>query len=177
MLDQGAIRGPSTERIIRYAFANGIRTFDTAKVYGTEPTFKKWFDKEPDVRKQIFLITKDMPRTPSQMIGMLDERLATLGTDYVNLFFIHGLGDEHTLDDAMKMVSSKEFKETADKIRKSGKAKFLGFSSHHKNRAQIIQAAADAGIVNAIMLQYTPWLEKDSPLNKALDAWPNAGSA
>src|SRR5206468_2287544 len=34
----------------------------------------------------------------------------------------------------------------------------------------IIQAAADAGIVDAIMLQYTPWLDKDSPLNKALDA-------
>ena len=54
-------------------------------------------------------------------------------------------------------------------IRKSGKANFIGFSTHHKDRAAIIQAAAEAGIVDAIMLQYTPWLDKDEPLNKALD--------
>lgn len=175
MLDQGVVRGPSNERILRYAFANGIRTFDTAKVYGTEPTFKKWFEKDPSVRKQIFLITKDMPRTPSDLKKMLDERLATLGTDYVDLFFIHGLGDEHSLNDAVNMVTSKEFKETAESIRKSGKARFVGFSSHHKDRAHIIQAAADAGLVDAIMLQYTPWLDKDSPLNKALDACAKKG--
>lgn len=175
MLDQGAVRSQSLDRILRLAFANGIRTFDTAKVYGSEPMFKKWFDKEPDIRKQIFLITKDMPRTPSQMLKMVDERLETLGTDYIDLFFIHGLGDAHKLDEAINLVKSQEFKEVAEKIRKSGKAKFIGFSSHHKDRAQIIQAAAEGGIVDAIMLQYTPWLEKDSPLNKALDACHKKG--
>ena len=106
---------------------------------------------------------------------MLDKRLAALGTDYVDLFFIHGLGDDHTLDDAIDLVKSQEFKETAEAIRKSGKAKFVGFSTHHKDRAQIIQAAAEGGIVDAIMLQYTPWLDKDSPLNKALDACHEKG--
>ncbi len=33
----------------------------------------------------------------------------------------------------------------------------------------IIEAAAKAGFIDAIMLQYRPWLDKDSPLNKALD--------
>jgi predicted aldo/keto reductase-like oxidoreductase len=170
LLDQGAVRGPSLDRILRLAFASGIRVFDTAKVYGSEPNFKKWFEQAPEVRKEIFLVTKDTPRTPSQMIGMLDERLETLGTDYIDLFFMHGFGDHHKLDEAINLVKSKEFKETAEAIRKSGKAKFIGFSSHHKDRAPIIQAAAEAGIVDAIMLQYTPWLDKDSPLNKALDA-------
>jgi predicted aldo/keto reductase-like oxidoreductase len=171
LLDQGAVRSSSLERVLRAAYANGIRTFDTAKVYGSEPDFKKWFEHEPAVRKEIFLITKDMPKTPADMTRMVDERLKTLGTDWIDLFFIHGLGDEHSLDDAINMVTSKEFQETADAIRKSGKAKFIGFSSHHKQRAQIIQAAADANFVDAIMLQYSPWLEeKNAPLNKALDA-------
>ncbi len=65
--------------------------------------------------------------------------------------------------------TSQEFKETADALRKSGKAKFIGFSTHNEKRAPIIEAAANAGIVDAIMLQYRPWLEKDSALNKALD--------
>src|SRR5262245_19950534 len=170
MLEQGTVMNSGFERILRQSYAGGVRTFDTAKVYRSEGFFKKWFDQEPDVRKQIFLVTKDMPRPPSQMLKMADERLAALGTDYIDLFFIHGLGDEHPLDEAINMVKSKEFKETAETLRKSGKARFIGFSSHHKDRAQIIQAAAEGGIVDAIMLQYRPWLEKDSPLNKALDA-------
>jgi predicted aldo/keto reductase-like oxidoreductase len=169
MLEQGAIRGTSLDRVLRFSFANGVRVFDTAKVYGTEPAFRKWFEQSPEVRKEIFLITKDMPKRPSELLRMLDERLETLGTDYVDLFFIHGLGDEQSLDASINMVTSQEFKETAEAIRKSGKAKFVGFSSHHKDRAQIIDAAAKAGYVDAIMLQYRPWLDKDSALYKALD--------
>ncbi len=63
----------------------------------------------------------------------------------------------------------------ADKIRNSGKAKFIGFSAHHPQRAQLIQAAAEGGVIDAIMLQYRPWLDKDSPLNKAIDAAWNKG--
>ena len=29
------------------------------------------------------------------MLKMVDQRLAALGTDYIDLFFIHGLGDDH----------------------------------------------------------------------------------
>ena len=172
----GALRERNVlDRLIRLSYANGVRTFDTAKAYGTEPGFKKWLEQSPEVRKQIVLVTKDNPRAPKEMIGMLDHRLEALGTDYVDLFFIHGLGDDHSLDDALNFVKSKEFKTTADAIRKSGKAKFVGFSSHHRNRAQLLQAAAESGIVDAIMLQYTPWLDKDSPLNKAIDACHEKG--
>ena len=172
ILEQGAVRSESLDRLFRFSFASGMRVFDTAKVYGTEPAFKKWFDAEPAIRKQIFLVTKDMPKTPGQMLKMVDQRLAALGTDFIDLFFVHGLGDMHSLDEAVNFVKSREFKETADAIRKSGKAKFIGFSSHHKDRAPIIAAAAEGGVVDAIMLQYTPWLDKESALNKAIDvAW------
>jgi aryl-alcohol dehydrogenase-like predicted oxidoreductase len=176
-LGTGALRERGVlDRMLRLAYASGVRTFDTAKAYGTEPGFKKWFEQSPEVRKQIVLVTKDNPNTPKEMLGMLDKRLEALSTDYVDLFFIHGLGDDHkNLNDALNFVKSQEFKETAEAIRKSGKAKFVGFSTHHKDRAAIIQAAADGGIVDAIMLQYTPWLDKDSSLNKALDACHQKG--
>ena len=167
MLEAGAVR--SDERVLRTAYSNGIRIFDTAKVYGTERNFKKWFDQDPKIRKDIVVVTKDMPKTPKDMLRMVDERLAALGTDYIDVFFIHGLGDQRTVDESINMVTSQEFKETADAIRNSGKAKFIGFSSHNKDRAPIIEAAAKAGFIDVIMLQYRPWLDKDSPLNKALD--------
>jgi aryl-alcohol dehydrogenase-like predicted oxidoreductase len=168
----GALREQGVlERLIRLSYASGVRTFDTAKAYGTEPGFKKWFERTPEVRKEIVLVTKDNPLAPKEMLAMLDKRLEALGTDYVDLFFIHGLGDDHkNFNDAINFVKSQEFKETAEAIRKSGKAKFVGFSTHHLHRAALIQAAADGGIIDAIMLQYSPWLDKGDSLNKALDA-------
>ena len=72
------------------------------------------------------------PRTcreaPKDLLKMVDERLAALGTDYIDLFFVHGLGDGWKLDKTIDFITGKEFKETADAIRKSGKAKFIGFS-------------------------------------------------
>ncbi len=178
ILNQGTWRAPGAlERILRFAYANGVRYFDTAKVYGSEPGIAKWFQAMPEVRKSIFLVTKDTTRTAgdatrtaSLLPKMLDERLAELQTDYIDLFFIHGLGDHHSVDQAVNLVKSRELKETIDAIKKSGKARFVGFSTHHKERARIIRAAAEANVVDAIMLQHTAWLDKDDPINSALDA-------
>jgi predicted aldo/keto reductase-like oxidoreductase len=169
ILDQGTGKGPDVDRLLRFAFARGVRAFDTSETYHSEAAFKRWFAQDPTVRKQIFLVTKDAPKTPSQLLGMLDKRLEALGTDYVDIFFIHSYGDNHKLDDAIAMVQSKELKDVFEKARKSGKARLLGISTHHKDRAQLIQAAAKGGFVDVIMLQYRPWLDKDSPLNKAID--------
>ncbi len=109
------------------------------------------------------------------MLKRIDERLAALGTDYVDGYFLHGLGDKMDLDTAIDFAKGKEMKEVAEAIKKSGKAKFIGFSTHHRDRAAIIQAAAEGGFMDAIMLQYTPWLAKDEPLNKALDACHEKG--
>jgi predicted aldo/keto reductase-like oxidoreductase len=172
LLEQGAARGPSADRLLKFAFARGVRLFDTAKVYGTEPNFKKWFAQDASIRKQIILVTKDMPRQPSDLLKMVDQRLASLGTDYIDFFFIHGLGDNNYggVEKSVQFIKSPEFRQVADKIRSSGKAKFIGFSAHCPQRAQLLQAAAEDGVIDTIMLQYRPWLEKDSDLNKAIDA-------
>jgi predicted aldo/keto reductase-like oxidoreductase len=169
ILDQGTGKGPDVDRLLRYGFARGVRAYDTSETYHSEGAFKKWFAQDPAVRKQIFLVTKDAPKTPSQLPGMLDKRLAALGTDYVDLFFVHSFGDNHKLDDAVAMVKSKELKDVFESARKSGKARLLGISTHHKDRAHLIQAAAEGGFVDVIVLQYRPWLDKDSLLNKAID--------
>jgi predicted aldo/keto reductase-like oxidoreductase len=169
ILDQGTGKGPDVDRLLRLGFARGVRAYDTSETYHSEGAFKKWFAQDSSVRKQIFLVTKDSPKTPSQIAGMLDKRCAALGTDYVDLFFIHSFGDYHSLDEAIAMVKSAELKAAFDAAKKSGKARLLGISTHHKDRPQLIQAAAEGGIVDVIMLQYRPWLDKNSALNKAID--------
>ncbi len=174
ILNLGTWKSVGLDRILRYSWANGIRYVDTARSYGSEPAIGQWLQAIPETRKDLFLVTKDVPRSPREMIAKLDERLERLQTDYVDLIFIHALGD-HAIDHELEWPKSQEFKETAEAIRKSGKARFVGFSSHHARRAELLQNAAEGGFVDAIMLQYTPWLEKDAPLNKAIDACHKKG--
>ena len=107
ILDAGTGKGAGLQRILRFAFAQGIRCFDTSERYQSEPDFKLWFENEPEVRKQIFVVTKDLPRTPAEIMGKLDQRLANMGTDYLDLFFIHSFGDNHSLDEALNFVKSR----------------------------------------------------------------------
>ncbi len=174
MLNLGTWKSVGLDRILRFSWANGIRYVDTAKSYGSEPAIGRWLQSDSSIRKQLFLVTKDHPGTPSEMLKKLDERLAALQTDYVDLIFIHALGD-HDVNTEMEWPTSKEFKETAEAIRKSGKAKFVSFSTHHLRRPEILQAAAKGGFVDAIMLQNNPWMAQEDAMNRALDACHKAG--
>jgi aryl-alcohol dehydrogenase-like predicted oxidoreductase len=174
ILDIGTWQSPGLDKLVRMAYARGVRVFDAADCYGSEPGLARWFRERPEVRKDIFLVTKDHPNTPRDLIRQLDTRLAALQTDYVDLFFIHGLGSDYG-PASIEWPRSREFRETIEAIKASGKAKFVGFSTHDRRRAEYIQAAADGGFVDAIMLQYSPWLAKDAPLNRALDACHRKG--
>lgn len=172
ILNQGTWRAPdSLDRLLRMGYQEGIRYIDTAKSYGTEPGVAKYFETFPERRKETFLVTKDGPRSPKDLIDQLDHRLAALKTDYIDLIFIHGIGGK----DKLEWPKSKEFKETIDAIKKSGKAKLVGFSCHDPLKAEFLMNAAEGGFVDAIMVAYTPWLDKDAPLNRALDACHKKG--
>ena len=69
ILDQGTGKGPDVDRLLRYAFARGVRAYDTSETYHSEAAFKKWFQQDSAVRKQIFLVTKDAPKTPASSWG------------------------------------------------------------------------------------------------------------
>ena len=169
ILNLGTWMSPGGERLFRFAWANGIRYVDTAKSYGSEPMIANWLNAVPVPRKDLFLVTKDQPNTPRQLIWQLNERLEALQTDYVDLIFLHALGDRD-FDQELQWTMSREFKTTADAIRKSGKARFVGFSTHHPARHLFIQAAVRGGFVDAIMLQNNPWIAQDDEMNRALDA-------
>jgi aryl-alcohol dehydrogenase-like predicted oxidoreductase len=174
MLSLGTWLSPGGERLLRSAWANGIRYIDTAKSYGSEPMIARWLSSAPAARKDLFLVTKDQPNTPAQLIAQLDQRLEALQTDYVDLIFMHALGDRN-FDVEMQWIMSRDFMRVADVIRKSGKAKFVGFSTHHPQRALLLQAAAQGGFVDAIMLQNNPWIAQYDEMNRALDAAYNKG--
>ncbi len=166
ILNTGTLRVAGfMDRLLRLSFSQGVRFFDTAKVYGTEPGFKKWFAEKPEVRKQIFLATKEPVRNIGEVVKNIDQRLAALGTDYIDLLYYHGLGRGQ-----INWARSPEMKKEIEAIKKTGKVRFVGFTTHDGSVAEQLQAAAEGGFIDAIMLSYAPWLAKDSALNKAMDA-------
>lgn len=167
VLNQGTVGEPaSLQRLLRFAYREGVRYFDTAEGYkNAEGVFKEWFEAEPQVRKDIFLATKSHVREPAEMLKKIDARLARIGTDYLDLLFFHGLSTAQT-----DWPKSKEMKEAVEAIKKTGKVKFVGFSTHDPMIADQLQNAAAGGFIDVIMLKFSPWIGKDEPLYKALDA-------
>ncbi|MGO9463701.1 MAG: aldo/keto reductase [Isosphaeraceae bacterium] len=174
ILNLGTWMSPGGERLLRFAWAKGVRYFDTAKSYGSEPMIARWLKGMPAARKDLFLATKDQPDTPQQLIGQLDERLEALRTDYVDLIFLHALGDRN-FELELEWVRSRELKQVADAIRKSGKANLVGFSTHHPQRHLLMQSAVQGGFIDVIMLQNNPWIAQDDNMNRALDACVKRG--
>lgn len=174
ILNQGTWRSnDSRDRLLRLGYAGGVRYIDTAKSYGSEPGIARWLGAMPaGTRKEIFLVTKDHPQSPRGLIAALDQRCEALQTDYIDLLFLHGIGGRTHLD----WPRSQEFKETIAAIKKSGKAKFVGFSCHDALKVEFLEAAAEGGFVDAIMVAYSPpWTREGERLNKALDACHKAG--
>ena len=182
ILNLGGGRAPET-RLMNAAYDAGVRYIDTAVRYGngaSEKNIGEWM-AETGRRKEIFLVTKDYPKTPDEWITMLDPRLEALKTDYIDLFFLHGLGgsprrgseEEHV--DIPKM---KEWGAAAEKMKKSGKVRFVGFSTHAEVplRVALLNNAAAGGWVDAVMMSYDPKLVRENAdFNKALDACHKAG--
>jgi aryl-alcohol dehydrogenase-like predicted oxidoreductase len=168
LLDIGTGRGRGINRLLRYAYSRGIRAFDTSATYQSEPDFKAWFEAEPAVRKEIFVVSKDTPKDPAQVQPMIEKRCEAMGTDYLDLFFIHSFGDTG-VDAALNLLKNPALKQAVEAAKKSGKLKLFGISTHHRERARILETAAEVGFIDAIMVSYSPWLEADSPINKALD--------
>ena len=167
ILNQGTVGEPAAlNRLLRLAYKEGVRYFDTAESYrNSEGVFREWFQAQPEVRKSIFLATKHDVAEPGDMLKVLDERLKRLGTDYIDLLFFHGLNTPK-----VDWPKSQAMKQAVEAIKKTGKVKFVGFSTHDATIAQQLENAAKGGFIDVIMLRFSPWLEKDSALNKAIDA-------
>ncbi len=106
-----------TELSVLSALADGIRLIDTANGYMNEKAVGRAIAKSGVAREDIFLVTKLWPTVYTDE-NAVDETLARLGTDYIDLLFLHQpAGDWRT---GYKMM---------EKAYKEGKVKALGVSN------------------------------------------------
>ncbi len=156
----------------------GFRYFDMADCYRggqSERDLGAWLRKYPERRGEIFIVDKDHPKRLSDLPGMLDKRLEVLGTDYLDLFLIHGIGPKEYGEQCYDWPKSREFKQISEKMKKSGKTKLVGFSCHDPQKGRFLHAAAEGGFVDAILTSGGPFYKPDDDHDRMVDAVHQAG--
>ena len=106
------------EEAVYNALTNGYRMIDTANAYINEKAVGRGLKRSGVARGEVYLITKLWPSVYADADKAIDETLARLGTDYVDLLFLHQpVGDYIGAYRAMERAV------------KAGKVKSLGLSN------------------------------------------------
>ena len=141
--------------VIRAALDRGVNYVDTARNYGTEPAVGLALNGWP--RDEIVISTKSTIRvqgeriTPDLLVAHLDESLKLLGTDYVDVYFLHGvaLRDYEYARDVLVPAILKQ--------RDKGKFRHLGITEPAANdpeQSTIRRAVDDPNCWDVMMLAF-----------------------
>ncbi|MDP2989944.1 MAG: aldo/keto reductase [Kiritimatiellota bacterium] len=159
----------TNQLVLKQALNWGVTYWDTAESYTggkSELGIGHYFEKNPEVRKQVFLVTKSPAPNPEARTKMLNGSLERMKTDSIDLYFLHGVKNPAELNDDVKAWAAQA---KADK-----KIKFFGFSTH-QNMAECLAAAAKLGWIDGIMLKYDFRLMHQDAMKAAVDACAQAG--
>lgn len=123
------------EASVYKALKNGYRLIDTANAYMNEAAVGKAMKRAMEEgivkREEIFLSTKLWP-TLYESDTAVDETLVRLGTDYIDLLFIHQPAGNFTAGYAKIEMAYK-----------AGKARSLGISNFHGEKLERLLAEAE----------------------------------
>ena len=158
----------SNQMMMKQAMRWGISYWDTADCYhrGSEKGIGKYFNKYPEDRKKVFLVTKSDARDPKGMSRLLGRSLDRMKTDYIDLYFVHGINSIYDLDQSTRTW--------AEKAKAAGKIRLFGFSTH-SNMEKCMLAAAQLGWIDGIMMTYNYRLMHTDRMQRAVDACVKAG--
>jgi len=160
---------PSNQLVLRQALKWGVTYWDTADCYEggrSERGIGSFLAKYPEARKQIFLVSKSDARDPRGMTRLLDRSLERMKTDYIDLYFVHGISGIDELD--------KGARAWAEKAKAEGKIKFFGFSTH-SNMEECLLGAAKLGWIDGIMMSYNYRIMNKTEMKEAVAACKDAG--
>jgi len=155
--------------LMKQALNMGVTYWDTSPGYGggqSEAGIGKYFEKFPEDRKKVFLVTKTDTSDPPYMTKSLNQSLESMNTSFVDLYFLHGISYPEEAD--------KQIKAWADETKSEGKIRFFGFSTH-SNMEECLIGAAKLGWIDGIMLTYNFRVMHSDRMKKAVDDCYRAG--
>lgn len=160
------------DEAIKTAFDAGYRLFDTAQFYNNEKLLGNSIKKLELNRNEIFLTTKiPEPKQGYQStLDAIDESLANLQTDYIDLLLVHWPIHSQFFDTWRAFEDAK----------KAGKVKSIGVSNYHQTHLDLLKTQAnEMPVVNQIEVH--PYLTQKSMIaannneNILTQAWSPMG--
>lgn len=142
----------------------GINYFDTARSYGRGNNERLVGAALKSCRTKIVLSSKSQGRTKQDALADLDASLRTLGTDYLDIWYIHDCRRGEDISD--------ERLEAQRIARQAGKIRFAGATAH-VGQADVIGAAIRCGQIDVVMTGYN--FAMDKGLEPTLEAARKAG--
>lgn len=139
-VDMATARG-----ILRAALAGGVNFYDTARGYSDSEA--KLGEAFADVREQVILATKVGAADRATVLRLLEESLADLRTDHVDILQLHNPRELPDADDADSAYAG------LLEARRAGKARFIGISNHRLENAL---AAAESGLYDTVQYPLSP---------------------
>jgi aryl-alcohol dehydrogenase-like predicted oxidoreductase len=141
--------------VVRRALDAGINYFDTAPDYAANGSERVLGEAIKGRRDKVFLATKFCVsdghlanHTPvPQIIAAVEGSMRRLQTDHVDLVHIHSC-------DRLDRLMAPNIHEAFDRLKRQGKARFLGVSTHTPNLEEIVTAAIESGRFDVMMLAY-----------------------
>lgn len=161
----------NNQLLLRQALTWGVNFWDTAEGYGnglSEEGYGRFLTRNPDARKEVFLTTKLRPGDAGAMTEGLDKCLKRLTTDHVDLFYVHGINDFN------EIAAPKPFRQWASEMKKAGKIKFFGFSSH-TNMEDCLLRAAKEDWIDVAMFTYNFRIMQTPKMKEAVAACVEKG--
>ena len=158
---------PNNQLLLKQARKWGVTYWDTAESYGhglSEEGIGLFFSRNPGARQEIFLATK-LHTKRGDFTERLDNCLKRLQTPYVDLLLMHGIAG---------IEEATPFKAWAAEMKKAGKIKFFGFSTH-TNMEDCLLAAAKLDWINVVMLTYNFRVMNNPKMQEAIKVASQAG--
>ena len=145
-------KADAARAVIRTAIAENIAYYDCARVYADSERYygSVWGDA-PDARAGIFQASKSAGRDKKSALKDLDETLARMQIDHLDLWQIH---DVRTHDDLARIAGPGGALEAFIAAKKAGKVKFIGVTGHHD--PMILTQAITDWPVDAVMMPVNP---------------------
>jgi predicted aldo/keto reductase-like oxidoreductase len=151
--------------LLRNALKYGVTCWDTADGYAggnSEIGIGKYLEKNPEVRKSLFIVSKtSRAKTISDIEQPLQQSLKRMNTDYIDAYFPYWISQPGQLTD--------ELKQWIESAKKRKLIRYFGFSTH-SNMAELLTAAAKLGWVDLILTSYNFRLIENAEMQAAIDA-------
>ncbi|MBL6690579.1 MAG: aldo/keto reductase [Pseudomonadales bacterium] len=136
------------EGLVHYALDRGINYFDTAESYGDGVSETVMGNALKGRRDDVYVATKiaaGARDSAESMMRRLDESLARLQMDYVDVFFNHAVND-------VDRLKNPEWHEFAEKARAQGKVRYLGMSGHGGYLVDCVDYAVEQDMFDVLLL-------------------------